>query len=126
MKTNPNAVFVAELILTLLSNEDLCYYFAVELKGYLFLFDQIERGRNLASAEGGLSSTVKKALNSNLQTSNQSGRKPTDETLQNLSSGAKLLEPKNDSTLVRLIQDTPNVIWSYNFQTATSTFFSSF
>lgn len=79
----PNSIYVAELTLSLLTNEELCFYFAIELQGYLFLFDQIQHSRNSSTYESGLSSTVKKALNNN-QSSIQSSRKPSDKNLQSL------------------------------------------
>ena len=46
LKKIPNSISIAELILKLITSESLAYYFAVDLKGIDFLFNQINQSSN--------------------------------------------------------------------------------
>jgi len=133
LKNKPTSVAIAELCLLLVKNEELAYYFAIELAGANFLFEQIRTSNARTrssflmpafatvlshSAKKSSSSASTASSSSTSRVTLSSGAKSGDK-LENLSSVSELLEPKQDKLLARLLKESTLVsacVWTYNFK----------
>jgi hypothetical protein len=138
-------VMIAELCLSLVKNEELAYYFAIELEGADFLFDQIRSSNTLmrssflvpafanflshSTKKPDTTSTSSLSSTSTYSSVSRPATSPSPSSsssitkygykLENFSNVSELLEPKHDKLLARLLKESATssaCVWTYNFK----------